>query len=287
VSGCVPNQQNSCGCAGGETGYQVCNAEGTGYEKCECAGTTEGGTTEGGTTEGGTTEGTATGEICNEKTAKKCKGSGFVWVDSCGNEDANVTACSEGSTCKNNGCVSDDFCEPKVKKLCHKGNVWWFDSCDNAQSGAEVCEAGEFCTGCTIENPDCGKAPQCVKPYYNGTWKLEASPNTKDACGLGSSTYATLYLDLKVDGSKASATASFAGEAINYTGTVTGNNILIEATYSQSNPGGGTIDHITIIDATFVAPDKFEGIDKDHFELDLLGQPLACDLFWNVTGTKQ
>ena len=36
-SGCTPNSQESCSCAGGESGLATCNPEGTGYESCVCS----------------------------------------------------------------------------------------------------------------------------------------------------------------------------------------------------------------------------------------------------------
>ncbi|HIA01066.1 MAG TPA: hypothetical protein EYN66_04050 [Myxococcales bacterium] len=270
TNGCVPNQQIECACPGGVKGIQSCNADGSGFEPCQC----ETGTTDQGTTD----EGSTTGEVCQEKVSKKCKGSGFVWVDSCGVEAGSVSPCPANTTCKNNGCVADDICEPKVKKLCFEHNVYFYDSCNNKQAVTIICKDEEFCKGCTVgtEGSGCETKPFCVKADLSGDWLLKVKPGSSSAC----TSYPPQTLALLIDGTTATGAIGVGNIQAKFNGTITGKKLKIEATYQ---PLAG-FDSTEIIEGTFLSPSTFDG--TVYVEQSTSGIPI-CQAVFEVTGQKK
>jgi hypothetical protein len=264
VTGCPPNKQIECACPAGAKGIQVCNAEGTGYGVCQCGGATD--------------EGSTTGEICKEKTTKKCKGSGFVWVDSCGEEEAKVQPCPAGSTCKNDGCVDDEFCEPKVKKLCFEHNVFFYDSCDNKQGVTTICKDEEFCKGCTLENEGsgCETKPFCYKVDLSGDWLLKTKPGSSSTC----TTYPPQTLVLLIDGTTATGSIGVGTIQANFAGTFGKKKMKITANYQ---PLAG-FDATEVIEGEFLSPTTFDG--TVYVEQSASGIPL-CQAIFEITGDKK
>jgi len=286
---CAPGETQLCLCTATEQGVQTCNENATGWGSCEGCTTAPEDTTQPPADTGSpdtTTPPDDNGQQCFTQHEKQCVGKDVYWFDSCGNQETKFESCDIG--CSAGECAQG--CVPKESVKCVDGQPHFFDSCgvDGGVYGAKACDDTQFCKDTIDGNPD---GIFCVKPYYNGTWKLTADPKTKSACGLGDATYATLYLDLAVENGNATATATFLGEEVAYAGTVTGKQMLVSATYQEKQNSLGTeviVDHTTTLDVTFVAPDQFEGIDADSFEADLgLGDPLACTIYWDVTGEKQ
>lgn len=280
---CVPGITQSCLCLGGE-GVQACNSEGTGFTACECPSATSDAhlapdvTTDWGGTQAEDISGPDMN--CTPQALKACKEGNVVWLDSCGNYGGIAEACGENSTCSGDTCI--EVCTPHAAKYCLKNAIYWYDSCGEAEGPAELCGDEQFCKGCTVDEAPCDGSPNCIKPFYNGTWEMVANPDTQTACGgLSETKYFKQKLVLEVDGSDATGQISVANIQVDYTGTITGKKLVLTGSYSQTDLGV-TIDHDETIEVEFESLNSFSGLHIDSY--DLIGLP--CTVYWDVTGTK-
>ena len=285
-SNCTPGKVEFCPCPGGGAGTQACTQDGKGYETCDCsgvtgAGTTESGTTDGSATDGGTSEGATTEGATTEGATTEGATTGGTTT-----EGTTTGGGTTGGGTTGEGCAPQGPQDLKVKTVCHQGNPFWVDVCGETQSGAKICEDEEFCKDAdsSCEGAECAS---CVKPYYDGTWKLTADPDTKDACGIATSTYPTQYLELTVDGTVATAHLEVIGIEVNYTGSVEGKTLLLEGNW-QEQSALGTVYHEELLELVFASPSMAEGTHKDAFSMDAgLGVPIDCTTYWTVTAEKQ
>ena len=302
---CDSGEYQECPCADGETEVQQCKDDGSGWGNCSCdpggdpvpdAGTTDTVDTPDVTlpdpdgtlldpdvpvVDPDTHETPDDGGECQPQWEKVCNGDIVVWVDSCGMLGDTIESCAEIGYCSSGACV--EACLPKHEERCSGNAIYWFDSCGAKESVSVACADDEFCVGCHEDDDLCSKDAQCAKAFYNGQWKISADPNTKDACGMGNSTYFDLTIDLTIheDGS-AEAFGDVLEYELHYVGQLTGKNLEMTGTYSQTSLGM-TIDHTEVIDVDFISLEIFEGLSADTFVMPVLG---GCTLYWNITGVK-
>ena len=323
---CIPGETNLCLCDDATPGVQYCLEDGSGYGDCGCAGDpgedgsedtsadATGGDAD--TVDDKDVEETCTPESfqgcdddkivwfdscgqkgdtvetcippqtclnavcvgCEAKALSQCSvsGDGLYWFDSCGEQGSLILACPFGTSCVNGTCIS--VCIPHATQECHKDDLWWFDSCGEPESVAEACAAEQFC----VNNA-------CVKPYYNGTWKLEALPSSKAGCAGEQATFPPQYLDLDVDGSIATGHIDVLQFDVNFVGTLEDKNLNMVAYWSQPGtpPLIPDINHEETLDVVFTSPTAFEGTDTDVYTTELLGMEIPCSLYWIVTGERQ
>lgn len=276
---CAPGETQLCLCTATENGIQTCNDNGTGWGSCEqcLADDVVQPPADTSTPDTGSED---NGQVCLPQYEKKCVGKNVHWFDSCGQQAELVDSCDVG--CTAGECAQG--CVPKESVKCVDGQPHFFDSCgvDGGIFGAKACADHEFCKDTDTGNPD---DKFCQKPYYNGKWVMTANPNTKEVCGIASTTYPSQALQLTVEGSNATASIFILGYTVNYEGTVEGKTLNMEGNYTQTGITG-TVDHQETIEVVFSSPSEFAGIHSDEFELDLLGEPLPCVVYWNVTGAK-
>ena len=285
---CDPGVTQACLSTGG-AGVQSCSDDGSGWGACTPLGApadTGQGThdtadpppdTGPGTPDVGPVQDT---DDCIPNYEKVCNGSAVVWLDSCGVVGDSVEACTGNSYCSEGICV--EACGPHDHTRCDGDDIFWHDSCGDQEGLLEACGDDAFCVGCQKDDASCKDEPLCVKGFYSGDWLVSADPDTKDACGLGNSTYFDLVLHLTVEGGVATATGSVLEFDLEYEGTVVGKKLTLEGTYSQTSMGM-TIDHVEKIDVTFDTLEHFWGASQDTFSM--LGLP--CTLYWDITGVKQ
>jgi hypothetical protein len=310
---CDSGVYQECPCADGTTGVQQCKDTGAEWGNCSCdavvdpvpdAGTTDtvdtpdvigsgpdvigsgpdviGSGPDVPVVDPDTHEPPDVGEECKPQWEKVCNGDIVVWVDSCGTLGDTIESCAEIGYCSSGACV--EACLPKHEERCSGDSIYWFDSCGVKESVSLQCAEDEFCIGCHEDDDLCSKEAQCAKAFYNGEWKVSADPNTKDACGMGNSTYFDLVIDLTIheDGT-AEAFGDVLDYDLHYVGQLTGKNLEMIGTYSQTSMGM-TIDHEEVIDVDFTDLETFEGLSADTFVMPVLG---GCTLYWNITGIKQ
>ena len=289
---CDPGVYQECPCAGDETGVQQCDDSGDRWGDCSCNPGWNMAVVDGSTgdvaansdvtaaePEAGPTQDV---EICQPQWEKVCNGDVVVWVDSCGMLGESIESCAEVGYCSAGVCV--EACLPKAEERCSGNSIYWYNSCGEKESVSVACADDEFCVGCHEDDELCSKDAQCVKGFYDGKWKITADPDSKDACGMGPSTYFDLIVDLTVsENGQVDATGDVLEYDLHYTGTLSGKNMEMSATYSQTS-AGLTIDHVELIDVNFTSLDTFEGLSADTFAIPVLGE---CTLYWDITGVRQ
>lgn len=215
-----------------------------------------------------------TGCVANDHEA--CEGNAVWWYDSCGNKGTLVESCPENTVCANDACVAS--CTPHAEQFCLNDAVYWYDSCGKAETPSEICGDDEFCKGCTVDEPDCNENASCIKGFFNGDWSLTASPDTKDACGVGTATYFKQTLKLTIaDGGIATGNIKVAGFDIDFEGTLDGKHLTMVGNYDQEG-----IPHVETIDVDFTSLSTLEGTHTDKFTF----LAVDCSLYWQVTGMK-
>ncbi len=308
---CKPGSAVSCSCPAGGTGFQKCNADGTGYLPCYC-----------GVDAGPTPD---VGPSCASHAEQKCSDGAVYWFDDCGVREELVQECGPGMHCEGAACVPDaPECASHASKACSQGAVYWFDSCGQPESLAETCAAGTHCEGgeCVPDAPSCTPhatqkcdgdnvywfnscdekesvaeicdptqfcvESHCVKANFEGTWTVTADPPTKSACGLGSAQFAPMDLVLTVLDSPPGAVEAHTtvlGQTIDYTGTLDGKKLTLQASYQTTGALGASVYHDETWDVTFTAMNHFEGILADSFHDD--SGLVSCTLYWNVLGDRK
>jgi hypothetical protein len=273
---CIPGQSNICFCSANTTSFQSCNLAGTGYDPCNCGNVgADAGNTDPGPPKDipqadpgpGVDTGPA-GDVagCLPKYFKGCVGTEAWWFDSCEQPDEYIENCPK--QCANGTCV--EFCDHKAYEDCSGNDVWWFDSCGVAETLSKACDDEQFCANKT-----------CIKPFYNGTWRVTADPDTKMVAGIMPATFPPSNLSLSVTGTTAAASLTAQGITVNYAGPITGKQMFLEATYV----GLSGESHVESWDVTFVDLNTFEGTIVDKMDLPTFG---PVTLIWDgVTGVKQ
>ena len=292
---CDPGVYQTCPCLDGTEGLQQCESSGAQWGDCSCD-TSDPNPNDvvSDPGDGVVAPGDVTGDVdddhgngpdlgepqCTPQWEKVCNGDVIVWVDSCGTLGDTIESCAEIGYCSSGACVA--ACLPKAEERCSGNTIYWFDSCGEKESVSLACADDEFCVGCHEDDDLCSKEAQCAKGFFDGQWKITADPNTKDACGLGEATYFDLIVELTIDSNGvADAVGDVLEYDLHYTGTLTGKNLEMSATYSQSALGM-SIEHVEEIDVNFTSLETFEGVSSDSFNM------LApCTLYWNITGVKQ
>ena len=278
---CVPGVTQQCLCLGG-TGVQSCSQDGLGFSTCECKSTGLADVTSDGVAPD-TVEPTDEGpdQDCQPESYKVCEEGNVVWLDSCGNKGGIFQTCGPNETCSGDTCIH--VCTPHDQQYCYKNDIYWYDSCGVLETPSKNCNEDQFCNGCTIEDAPCNDTPNCVKPFYKGTWLLVATPNKQNACG---GLVETLYFDqklvLSVDGTQASGTIEVANIIVNYTGTVTGKKLVLKGSYTQKDLGA-PIDHEETIEVEFSSMTEFAGLHLDSYK----NFGIPCTVYWDIIGTKQ
>jgi len=290
---CDPGITQECVCPGGN-GAQSCNDDGSGWGDCTCLDGNIGGTGTPDPTPDAvvsthnpdtTTTPPDAGPECTLYAEMACEDDLLVWLDSCGVFHENVQDCKTVGYCSDGECV--EACTPHAEKRCKGNHVFWFDSCAAEEGQAEECDPTEFCDGCQADDDTCSKEGQCVKAVLTGTWSVTASPDSKDACGMGPASFLPIMMDLQVDGTDVLGHAAVLDFDIDYVGTLDGKHLVMTGMYTETQTVIGqtiTIDHTEQYDVYFTDLNTFSGNNADSFEFPMIG---ACTLYWNVTGLKQ
>jgi len=185
--------------------------------------------------------------------------------------------------CDDGECVT--ACLPHDQTFCVGDDIYWYDSCGTQESLLQGCDDDAFCKGCQPGDDPCGDTPTCVKGFFSGDWLVIADPDTKDACGFGTTTFFDQVLVLQVDETQVTASVDILNFHVDYTGALDGKKLTLNGSYTQEQ-ASLVINHDEAYEVTFISLTEFTGVLHDHF--DVTGVfPMTCDLYWQVTGVKQ
>lgn len=264
---CVPNAEQACQCPDGAQGVQRCDAFGNSLGACTCE--------------------SAPCVATRADSYQGCLGQDVVWYDDCDQPGAIVQSCTGGAVCFEGQCVTD--CQPEAGLYCLNDAITWYDSCDQPGFQTEPCSPDKICQGCTIDQKPCASPPVCMAASFDGTWELVATPATLDNCGLPKTYPGAQFLVLSTNGGVATGVIDNAieyGAPLDFTGTVTGKYLSVQASYSEAGPPsvGNAVVYDHMIDVELTSESTFAGTHANTYTQNA---GTTCTWTWNITGARQ